>query len=69
MSSALQMQIVITRLNGGLGNQLFQYAAGRALAQRLGTPHNVDISEFEAYLLRRFEFDKLTISDNCESYT
>jgi hypothetical protein len=27
---------VATRMFGGLGNQLFQYAAGRALAQRLG---------------------------------
>src|SRR5262245_61651035 len=27
---------VATRMFGGLGNQLFQYAAGRALAARLG---------------------------------
>lgn len=63
------MQSVISRLTGGLGNQLFQYAAGRTLAQWLGTPLNVDISEFETYLLRRFESDKLSISDNFETYT
>ena len=28
---------VVTRITGGLGNQLFCYAAGRALAHRLGT--------------------------------
>jgi hypothetical protein len=28
--------MVIARLTGGLGNQMFQYAAGRALADRLG---------------------------------
>ena len=29
--------MIITRLQGGLGNQLFQYAAGKSLASRLGT--------------------------------
>lgn len=62
MSSALQIQGVITRLNGGLGNQLFQYAAGRALAERLGVSLKVDISEFETYLLRRFELDQFATS-------
>ncbi len=33
---------VIVRLMGGLGNQLFQYAAGTALAQRLGVPLLLD---------------------------
>ena len=28
--------MLIVRLTGGLGNQMFQYAAGRALADRLG---------------------------------
>ena len=56
------MQHVITRLNGGLGNQLFQYAAGRALAERLGVPLKIDLSEFEAYTLRRFELNKFNIN-------
>ncbi len=34
--------MIITRLHGGLGNQLFQYAAGRALATRLGTDLAID---------------------------
>lgn len=33
---------VITRLKGGLGNQMFQYAAGHALAQKLGVPLLID---------------------------
>lgn len=53
---------VITRLNGGLGNQLFQYAAGRALADRLSAPLKFDLSEFETYLLRCFELDKFNIN-------
>ncbi|WP_262964917.1 alpha-1,2-fucosyltransferase [Methylobacter psychrophilus] len=35
---------IITRLQGGLGNQLFQYAIGRALATRLGRPLLMDIT-------------------------
>lgn len=56
------MQYVITRLNGGLGNQLFQYAAGLALAERLGVPLKLDLSEFDSYRLRRYELDKFNIS-------
>ena len=35
--------MIITRLWGGLGNQMFQYAAGRALALRSGVPLQLDI--------------------------
>ena len=35
--------MIISRLYGGLGNQMFQYAAGRALALRSGVPLQVDI--------------------------
>jgi hypothetical protein len=36
--------MICVRLDGGLGNQLFQYAAGRALALRHGTDLLVDTS-------------------------
>lgn len=39
--------MVIVRLNGGLGNQMFQYAAGRALADRLGVELLLDTRAFE----------------------
>lgn len=58
----MKMQSVITRLNGGLGNQMFQYAAGRALAERLGVLLKLDLSEFETYSLRRYELNKFNIS-------
>jgi hypothetical protein len=52
---------VETVLTGGLGNQLFQYAAGRALAERIGGRLVLDLSEFRrdvvykrVYLLDRF---------------
>lgn len=34
-------------LKGGLGNQLFQYAMGRALSLRLGVPLSLDLSWFK----------------------
>jgi len=39
--------MVIVRLTGGLGNQMFQYAAGRALADRLGADLLLDTRAFE----------------------
>ena len=35
--------MIVSRLWGGLGNQMFQYAAGRALALRSGVPLKLDI--------------------------
>jgi hypothetical protein len=39
--------MVITKLIGGLGNQMFQYAAGRALAKKLNTQLKLDTSWFK----------------------
>jgi Glycosyl transferase family 11 len=36
--------VIVTQLSGGLGNQMFQYAAGRALAQHWGVPFKVDLA-------------------------
>jgi hypothetical protein len=38
--------MIITQLNGGLGNQMFQYAAGRSLAAHHNTELKLDISQF-----------------------
>ncbi len=38
--------MIISLLNGGLGNQLFQYAAGRSLASFYCTEHALDISKY-----------------------
>ena len=35
---------VTVAITGGLGNQMFQYAAGRALAIRLGVPLKLDLA-------------------------
>lgn len=39
---------VVSRLFGGLGNQLFQYATGRAVALRAGTDHLLDTRDTDA---------------------
>ncbi|MDZ4701326.1 MAG: hypothetical protein SH809_16560 [Rhodothermales bacterium] len=39
--------MIVIRLMGGLGNQLFQYAAGRALALRNRVPLKLDLSLLE----------------------
>ncbi|WP_417423415.1 alpha-1,2-fucosyltransferase [Hoeflea sp.] len=42
------MTRVISRLHGGLGNQLFQYAAGRAVALRTGSELLLDTRQYTA---------------------
>jgi len=47
--------MVIVRLTGGLGNQMFQYAAARALADRLGAELLLDTRAFEhAFAFRAY---------------
>ena len=52
--------MIISQVIGGLGNQMFQYAAGRALALRLGGNLALDISAFENYTLHQgFELTRV----------
>jgi Glycosyl transferase family 11 len=56
--------LVIARLLGGLGNQMFQYATGRALALRRGATLKLDITGFAevgSHTERRYELDALQI--------
>lgn len=55
------MSTITVRLIGGLGNQLFQYAAARALALRHEAQVKLDLSGFESYGLRRYELDAYPI--------
>lgn len=45
--------MVISQLIGGLGNQMFQYAAARSIALAHGTPLSLDISGFKNYGLHQ----------------
>lgn len=58
--------MIITRLSGGLGNQMFQYAIGRALSLRNNTELVLDISSFtnikNGEPVRTYKLDKFNIS-------
>jgi hypothetical protein len=49
--------MIITKLVGGLGNQMFQYAAGRALAMRQGCDLFVDRRSFVEYKVHAYGLD------------
>jgi len=49
--------MIISRITGGLGNQMFQYATGRALALQKKTVLKLDISTYARDPLRTFDLD------------
>lgn len=54
------MRVIISQVIGGLGNQMFQYAAGRALSILRGVPLRLDVSGFNGYGLHQgFELDQV----------
>lgn len=52
---------VTVAVTGGLGNQMFQYAAGRALSHRLGVPLKLDLAFYRKGRHRTFELDRMSI--------
>jgi hypothetical protein len=54
--------MVIVQLNGGLGNQMFQYAAGRAIACRSGAPLGLDNSILQRSYSRPYRLNRFNIS-------
>lgn len=52
--------MIICNVIGGLGNQMFQYAAGRALAEKHGVGLKLDTRMFDNYKLHNgFELDRV----------
>ena len=56
--------MIIVRLSDGLGNQMFQYAMGLALARRRGVPLRLDPSAYQRDPKRRFALDRLQVEAN-----
>jgi len=54
--------MIISKLEGGLGNQLFEYSAGRLLAIRNNTKLKLDISDYSPRYYRKYCLNKLNIS-------
>ena len=52
--------MIVSHIIGGLGNQMFQYAAGRTLSLKLGVSLKLDVDDFDGYGLHQgFELDRL----------
>jgi Glycosyl transferase family 11 len=67
--------MIITRIIGGLGNQLFQYAAARSLSLFHQVAFKLDVTAFDEYKLRQFELSffhcqlDYATPDEIQSYT
>jgi hypothetical protein len=53
--------MILARITGGLGNQLFQYAAGRSLAIHHKTELLLDVTSFDKDNLRKFDLSAFNI--------
>lgn len=54
--------MIIARLQGGLGNQLFEYALGRALALKNSTDLALDLSQYAKDKQRHYMLDGFSIN-------
>jgi hypothetical protein len=64
MTGDTMQPFVITKLLGGLGNQLFQYAIGRRIAELNAMDLKLDISPFQEYPLRKYCLGNFRIREN-----
>ncbi len=60
--------MIIMRLMGGLGNQMFQYALGRRLALDRNVPLKLYLDWYKKVDDRRYELDHLNINAEIASY-
>ena len=54
--------MIYSKIYGGLGNQMFQYAIGRSIAAKNDVHFKIDIYEMKDYDLRDYSLDKLNIT-------
>lgn len=59
--------MIIAKLIGGLGNQLFQYAVSRHLAEIHNTTLKIDLTEFELYKLHKYSLQHFKIIEEFSS--
>ena len=55
--------MIILKIQGGLGNQMFQYAAGRNLSISLDTEIKLDITSYNNDVKREYELKHFSIKD------
>jgi|APLak6261664640_1056046.scaffolds.fasta_scaffold03361_2 hypothetical protein len=56
--------MLVTRIIGGLGNQMFEYATARAASLRVGVPLKLDLSGFETYSLHAYGLNNFNIVED-----
>jgi len=59
--------MVITKLMGGLGNQMFQYAVGRCLADMNSCMLKMDVSFYKSNERRKYELGVFNIVESFAS--
>ena len=55
--------MIIVRIMGGLGNQMFQYAAGKRLSMSHNTELKLDLRYFKKSRHRRYLLDHFSVPD------
>jgi hypothetical protein len=60
-------RVITVSVLGGLGNQMFQYAAAKALACKHDVELIIDQSAFRSYALRSFLLDRLQVPEAAQS--
>ncbi|MDQ7083781.1 MAG: alpha-1,2-fucosyltransferase [Sulfurovum sp.] len=56
--------MIITRISGGLGNQMFQYAIAKTMAKNNSDIFKVDLSFYLKQTLRKYELNLFNINEN-----
>lgn len=59
--------MITCRIKGGLGNQLFQYAAGLLLAERVGAELQLDIGSYVGFPLRRYHLAEIGVQTEADA--
>ncbi len=62
LGTAMDNAKVTTRLDGGLGNQMFQYAVGRCLSLRHNAPLYMDIGVYRSYTSRQYSLGVFNVA-------
>ena len=56
--------MIISKIMGGIGNQLFQYATGRRLAHKLNTEFKIENNFFKDANFRSYALNQFNIKEN-----
>lgn len=56
--------MIVARIIGGLGNQMFEYAMARAISLRVNVDFKLDVSGFDDYGLRTYDLDCFQVVQN-----